>query len=393
LISVRARRVSEGLRIPSLTHRAPKDVMNLERNPTLAMTYPPFVRAWSALTCGVAFLTVLVGTLVTTFHVGMADPLWPTAPWHLLLIEKVPNFGFYVEHTHRIVAYTIGACILVQTTMLWWSSPRLWRRLAAIGLIIAIGGAFSAAKRMVAVAPVRSIDALLNPGFLALAVFGLAFLILAGSEIGAQVPGRWQRFLGTVAFLCVIVQGLLGGLRVYLNELRGPELQVAHGIFAQVVFALPVLLLIMTGPHWNCGLEMPAEPPLRKLTAATVVLLAVQILFGGLLRHLSLPAAQRLHPMLAFAVAALVAVILVRMFALGEGWASMRRAAALLGVLVAVQAVLGVEAWLRHADVALRFQPVGVADAAVRSLHVLAGFGVFAAAAVLAARAWKAKLI
>jgi hypothetical protein len=124
-----------------------------------------------------------------------------------------------------------------------------------------------------------------------------------------------------------------------------------------------------------------------------VALLAVQILFGGLLRHLSLPLAQRLHPMLAFAVAALVTVILVRMFALGEGWASMRRAAVLLGVLVAAQAVFGVEAWLRHAEIALRFQPVGIGDAAVRSLHVLTGFGVFAAAAVLAARAWKAKLI
>ena len=75
---------------------------------------------------------------------------------------------------------------------------------------------------------------------------------------------------------------------------------------------------------------MLAEPPLRKLTALTVGLLVVQIVFGGLLRHLSLPLAQRLHPMLAFAVAAAVTLILVRIFAMGEGWKSLRSPAAWL---------------------------------------------------------------
>ena len=173
----------------------------------------------------------------------------------------------------------------------------------------------------------------------------------------------------------------------------GPELAIVHGLFAQVVFTLTALLVLMTSARWNSVTELLAEPKLRWLATTTVALLAVQIVFGGLLRHLSWPLAQRLHPMLAFAVAVAVTLILVRIFAIGEGWASIRPVAVLLGALVALQVVLGVEAWLRHADVALKYQPVGVTDAAVRSLHVLTGFGVFAAASVLAARAWTAKLI
>src|SRR6266851_5449065 len=164
---------------PLLALRAAKALMNLERTPTRTMTYSPLLWAWSILTCGVAFLTVIVGTLVTTFHVGMTDPLWPTAPWHLLLIERVPNFGFYVEHTHRIVGSLIGICILVQTVALWWSSPRRWRRGAAIAFVGAILVAFIVGLRSVTRSP-RSLDALGNAGFVVVALGAVVFLMLAG---------------------------------------------------------------------------------------------------------------------------------------------------------------------------------------------------------------------
>src|SRR5947207_1162571 len=110
--------------------------MNLERTPTLAMTYPPFVRAWSALTCGVTFTLIAVGTLVTTFRVGMADPVWPTAPWHLFVIEWAePSPGFLVEHTHRLIGWLAGGLILIQTMALWWSSRRRWAALALIAVV------------------------------------------------------------------------------------------------------------------------------------------------------------------------------------------------------------------------------------------------------------------
>ena len=39
----------------------------------------------------------------------MADPVWPTYPWHLLLISwDEPSPGFIIEHTHRLVGYVAG---------------------------------------------------------------------------------------------------------------------------------------------------------------------------------------------------------------------------------------------------------------------------------------------
>ena len=59
----------------------------------------------------------------------MADPIWPTAPWHLLIIDWVePGRGFLIEHTHRILGYLAGAMILVQTVWFGFTAPTALRR-------------------------------------------------------------------------------------------------------------------------------------------------------------------------------------------------------------------------------------------------------------------------
>lgn len=367
--------------------------MNLERHPTTVMTYPPVLRIWSALTAIAAFATVLVGTLVTTFHVGMADPLWPTAPWHLLVIEQVPNFGFYVEHTHRIVGYLIGTCILVQTIWLWWSSPSATRRWGAIAAAATLSAGTGVGMYLVRAAGDRSAAALANIGFFIAVAGAAAFLILAAAEVQSRAPGRWQRCLVTLAFVGVVVLGMLGGLRVYLNELVGPTLAVIHGLFAQTLFALTTLLALMTTRDWNGLTDLFGSLPLRRLTLILMPLTFVQILFGGLLRHLDWPLAARLHPMSAFAVAVVIALLIARVFVAGEGSQPVRRLVATLGGLLVVQVVLGVEALVRALNPETRLQPVTIADAAIRSAHVLIGFIVFAASAVIFARTWKAKLL
>mgnify|MGYP000217830818 CR=1 FL=1 len=46
------------------------------------------------------------------------------------------------------------------------------------------------------------------------------------------------QLLALLSYLGVISQGLLGGLRVYLHALVGPELATIHGATGQMVFAL-----------------------------------------------------------------------------------------------------------------------------------------------------------
>src|SRR5687767_3294573 len=115
--------------------------MNLERNPTTVITYPRWLRGWCALTVGVSFAAIVVGTLVTTFDVGMADKVWPTPPWYLFVTEQIPSFGWYIEHLHRIVAFSVGAVVFVQSLAVWSFCPNKTRRWVALGslLVLAAG--------------------------------------------------------------------------------------------------------------------------------------------------------------------------------------------------------------------------------------------------------------
>ena len=65
---------------------------------------------------------------------------------------------------------------------------------------------------------------------------------------------HWLRRLGYAALLLVILQGVVGGLRVVLLE---NTLAIVHAAFAQAFFALTVSLAIFTSPDWR---SEPTEP-------------------------------------------------------------------------------------------------------------------------------------
>src|SRR5712691_11323449 len=88
-----------------------------------------WLHRWALLTVCATFGLLLLGAVVTTFRVGMADPVWPTYPWHLLLISwDEPSAGFLVEHSHRLAGYIVGCCIIVLTVGLWLQETRRWVR-------------------------------------------------------------------------------------------------------------------------------------------------------------------------------------------------------------------------------------------------------------------------
>jgi heme a synthase len=368
--------------------------MNLEFRPETLIAYPRWLRTWSALTVIATIGLIAVGTLVTTFRVGMADPIWPTAPWHLLLVKYAePSAGYFIEHAHRIAGYLGGTFILVQTVALWWYSASTLRRIGSWLLLVGVGAGTAVGMRMVKTADVRSVQALINPGFGLAMVSALAFLALAWTEVSSRSAGGKLRAMATLAFIGVVAQGMFGGLRVYLNELRGKEFEVIHGVFAQLVLAAVCLVGLMSSARWNSLTDFVVDRSLRWLAAATAALALVQIFFGGLLRHLYQPMAVRLHPLLAFGVLALTAWTAAWSFRDIEGAVLVRRKAIALLGLILIQAALGVEAWLRLAEPANRYGATGIGDAALRSAHVLVGFGIFSSAVLLAARAWKGKLI
>jgi heme A synthase len=367
--------------------------MNWEPTTSPVIAYPLWVRAASALTAVSVFILLAIGTLVTTFGVGMADTVWPTPPWYLLFHERAGNFGWYVEHAHRIAGYAVGFLILLIAVTLWSYSPSRWhRRLGWLAIaLVSLGTGLG--MYQVRHAPSKSAAALLNGGF-ALAsagmLLGIAVTLIEGRS---RFAGRWHRILALAAFLAVIVQGLLGGLRVYLNELSGPELAIIHGVFAQFVAAAVCSLALLSSVRWNRFTELRTDSWIRLASLVLLLLLLIQIVFGGMLRHLDATWGKRLHPMLAILVLVIGAGLVWRATQTGlEHPILSRKARSLFGMMV-IQALLGVEAFVRVTDATAAHRGATYWDAAWQSLHVWIGYGVFATSVMFAMRAWKGRLL
>ncbi len=181
-----------------------------------------------------------LGGVVTTFRVGMADPVWPTYPWHLLLDLVGRAESRLRRRTHA-------------------PAGRLRRRL----LRDRAGG------RPV-VRPGRD-------GWLWLA---------------RRRCWPWSPRACSAASACL------------LNAPAGPELAAVHGVFAQVVFSLLVCLAVLTSPRRvpefrRAGIRAAAVCRTRAgpggagLPAARL---------GRVVRHLHDPRPLRLHVLTAFAV-------------------------------------------------------------------------------------------
>src|SRR5260370_12037930 len=95
---------------------------------SLITHHSPWLHLWAVLTACATFVLLLLGAVVTTFRVGMADPIWPTYPWHLLLVSwEEPRPGFLVEHSHRLAGYIVGCCVIVLAVGLWRNGARVAR--------------------------------------------------------------------------------------------------------------------------------------------------------------------------------------------------------------------------------------------------------------------------
>src|SRR5690606_16143696 len=95
----------------------------------------------------------------------------------------------------------------------------------------------------------------------------------------------WLKYAGGAILLCVILQGVLGGFRVWLDE-RG--LAMVHGLFAACVVSLMASVATALSPAWRNAESCTRgkDPGFAKpLALLTVGLLAAQYVLGGLIRH------------------------------------------------------------------------------------------------------------
>jgi heme A synthase len=211
---------------------------------------------------------------------------------------------------------------------------------------------------------------------------GLCAIVLA---LGLTIAARsWHRWIGWVVLVMVSAQGIFGILRVKYHALAGPELAAFHGSFAQLAFASLVAVAVLSSKAWS----RPAATSrsLRVGGLALCVVVYVQIVFGAVTRHLTDPLAQRLHVLLAFVVMGLALWIHGKLHR-EAGNAAATKVGYFLAVLLLIQPVLGVEAWVRRfgsGRLPELLPPDRTLDL-IRSAHHLTGTLIFSTTAALAA--------
>ena len=181
------------------------------------------------------------------------------------------------------------------------------------------------------------------------AAVGLVTIALAAA-LWLSEPRGWLRWLGVAALLAVILQGVLGGLRVLLVE---DGIAIVHGALAQAFFGLAVCLALFTSPSWGAAAVPSSDAaPLRRLALLTTGVVYLQIVFGAFLTHFG----ARLdgHLLGAAALAVLVPALALRIRrAHGDRKALVLPARFLLALLV-VQLFLGLGAYAgRFTDLVL----------------------------------------
>jgi len=172
-----------------------------------------------------AFATLLLicsGGMVTSKGVGLAVPDWPTTFGYNMFLFPVSKWigGVLFEHTHRLIASTVGFLTIILAIWLWRVEDR-----------------------------------------------------------------QTVKTLGLLAVGAVIVQGILGGLRVTMLK---DQIGIFHACLAQAFLGLLVLIAIMTTNFWrslSADVNLRKVRPLKTIAVATTVAIYVQLALGATMRH------------------------------------------------------------------------------------------------------------
>ena len=284
--------------------------------------YSPWLYRFATLTAGATFALIFIGGLVTSTDSGLAVPDWPT------------SFGY------NMFLYPLSKMV---GGILYEHSHRL------IGSVVGV----------------------------------LTIVLVVWFWI--KEPRKWLRWLGIVALVAVIAQGVMGGLRVVLLQ---RALAIIHACFAQAFFALTASFVFFTSRDWRePGPEIRAvdTPRLRRLSGLTTGIIYIQLIFGAVLRHTG----TRLDAHLLFAALVTIHVFLIARRVLGDYLVHKRlvRSALTLSGLLILQLMLGVGAFL--SEFTLKEAMPAVIQITISTTHVAVGALMLISSVVLTLRIYR----
>lgn len=164
---------------------------------------------------------------------------------------------------------------------------------------------------------------------------------------------RWMKALGFVALGLVVFQGILGGMRVLLDE---RTLAMLHGCTGPLFFALTVAMAVFTSRRWQSDApeeRVASAGNIRRLAIVTAVLAYLQIVLGAVLRHVPVDAqpstfmlAVKSHLFLAAVLTIHIVVLATMVLLRARGIKPLGGMAAALLALILVQIGLGAGTWI-----------------------------------------------
>ena len=145
----------------------------------------PWLHRFAVLTAVITFLLIGLGGLVTSHEAGMSVPDWPTSYGYNMFALPIKFWHGGAFFEHTHRLLASGAGFLTTILAVW-----LW----------------------------------------------------------LKDPRKWMKWLGVTAFLLVVAQGVLGGLRVTMHM---DSLGVFHGVVAQSYFVLMCAIALFTSRFWS----------------------------------------------------------------------------------------------------------------------------------------------
>ena len=235
----------------------------------------PWLHRFALLTALATLGLIGIGGLVTSHGAGMAVPDWPNSYGYNMFTFPVSMWigGILYEHSHRLAGSVVGFLTLVLALWLNGRPAAKWLRWGGL-VVLALGV-------MAATSPRVKLDNVLFLCGTGVAGFGISFFW----PHHAPLSPRLARF-GLLALVLVVVQGLLGGLRVTAMK---DQIGIFHGTLAQCFFVLICALALCTSRWWARAWATPASGivPLsvRQFLLVTTLLILGQLALGAAMRH------------------------------------------------------------------------------------------------------------
>jgi cytochrome c oxidase assembly protein subunit 15 len=202
------------------------------------------------------------------------------------------------------------------------------------------------------------------------AVLAAATAVLARADVRPFV-----RKLAGVALAGVLVQALIGGLRIFTDRQGFPvpkaPVAIVHACFGQAVFCAVVAIALAVSRTWERTLPDEAARAARKLGVVTTVFAFLQLVAGAVTRHTG--AGLVVHLVGAGLVLLHVALLASRLLA-----TSLRGPARIMSALLGVQILLGIGTWALTSGGFVRSHDAPLVGVLTISAHVAVGAALLA---------------